>query len=205
MALFSRQKGTTWSFPMEDITVILRNCVLALRMYIWCTSENMFICMWFHRKVCQRNLCILSHFEDNVVFRCRFGAGGVNQHSFLEVSGASLYNSDWGSGHVYITGAGWNPFMFQVVLYISTIMQGCLSPSPHKTLKPVACSALSHPFRVQTPLSPTTYKKKLVFGEQKLLLLLGGGFPDLWVILIKPRNVLKAVARETTNYFVVEA
>lgn len=78
---------------------------------------------------------------------------------------------------MYITGAGWNPFMFQVVLYISTIMQGCLSPSPHKTLKPVACSALSHPFIVQAPPSPTTYKKKLVFGEQKLLLLLGGGLP----------------------------
>lgn len=83
-------------------------------------------------------------------------------------------------------------------------MQGCLSPSPHKSLKPVAYYALSHPFIVQIPLSPTMYKKKLVFVEQKLLLLLGWDFPDLRVILIKPRNVLKAVALETTNYFIVE-
>lgn len=84
-------------------------------------------------------------------------------------------------------------------------MQGCLPPPRHKSLKPVAYYALSHPFIVQTPLSPTLYKKKLVFSEQKLLLLLGWDFPDLWVILIKPRNVLKAVALETTNYFIVEA
>lgn len=69
--------------------------------------------------------------------------------------------------------------MFQVVLYISTIMQGCLSPPPRKSLKPVAYYALSHPFIVQTPLSPTLYKKKLVFSEQKLLLLLGWDFSRL--------------------------
>jgi len=84
--------------------------------------------------------------------------------------------------------------MFQVVLYISTVMQDCLSPPSHKSLKPVACYALSHPFIVPTPLSPTLYKKKPVFSEQKLLLLLGWDFPDLQVILIKPRNVLKAIA-----------
>lgn len=72
-------------------------------------------------------------------------------------------------------------------------------------VKPAAYYTLRHLFIVQTPLSPTLYKKKLVFSEQKLLLLLGWDFPDLWVILIKPRNVLKAVALETTNHFIVEA
>lgn len=81
--------------------------------------------------------------------------------------------------------------------------QSCLSP--RSSLKPVACYALSHPFTVQTPPSPTLYKKKLVFSEQKLLLLLGWDFPDFWVILVKPRNFLKAVALETTNHFIVEA
>lgn len=158
--------------------------------------------MWFHRKVCWRNSCILWFLKDNLW--CVDTRPGLAK----EISTAP-----WRSVELqypsrtcpWSPGAGWSPFVFQVVLNTSTTVSGCLSSPPCKSQKPAACYALSHPFTVQTPLSTTLYKKKLVFSEQKLLLLFGWDFPDLWVILIKPRNVLKAVALETTNYFIVEA
>lgn len=79
--------------------------------------------------------------------------------------------------------------MYQVVLYISTMTQACLAPSPQKVFKPLAYCALSPPYILHTLLSPTLYKKKLVIVEQKPLLLLGWVFQVYGVILKKSRNV----------------